>query len=572
MDNVRDRIVQYANRYKLTNADTGEVLGTFDFDEVTGTVTAEGTPINKALFDSIAADLTANAAAISAVDEKADTHIERTDNPHTVTKAQVGLGNVANERQYSASNPPPYPVTSVAGKTGAVTLAKNDVGLGNVDNTSDTDKPVSTATQTALNGKANTSGSYPNLTVGKATNADNAANAEKLGNKAANEYAFADDLIAHETNISNPHSVSKEQVGLGNVDNIKQYSSQNPPPYPVTSVAGKTGAVTLTKTDVGLGNVANERQYSASNPPPYPVVADGSYPNMTVGNATKLNGKTANEYALKSDIKPRIYSTEKSVYPYKWEPKTWNEVFLSDGGLTWTDGNDIYYSGDRYYQYVLNRETSTWEEKTWNGTTSFYGSYTWTDGENIYCSNDANHYVLNRETSTWEPKTWNGLALFSGSYIWTDGENIYFSHNTDQYVLNRETSTWERKTWNGLTSFDRYYIWTDGNDIYYSEDTGNHYVLNRETSTWEPKTWQGLTRFHGNNLWTDGENIYCSIGTDQYVLNRETSTWERKTWNGLTSFYGRYIWTDGENIYCSRDGSHHKLTKAPPTTKTTLRR
>ena len=44
-------------------------------------------------------------------------------------------------------------VTSVAGKTGAVTLQKGDVGLGNVDNTSDLNKPVSTATQTALNGK-----------------------------------------------------------------------------------------------------------------------------------------------------------------------------------------------------------------------------------------------------------------------------------------------------------------------------------------------------------------------------------------------------------------------------------
>lgn len=45
-------------------------------------------------------------------------------------------------------------VTSVAGKTGAVTLVKSDVGLGNVDNTSDISKPVSTATQTALALKA----------------------------------------------------------------------------------------------------------------------------------------------------------------------------------------------------------------------------------------------------------------------------------------------------------------------------------------------------------------------------------------------------------------------------------
>jgi hypothetical protein len=44
-------------------------------------------------------------------------------------------------------------VFSVAGKTGAVALVKGDVGLGNVDNTSDVNKPISTATQSALDGK-----------------------------------------------------------------------------------------------------------------------------------------------------------------------------------------------------------------------------------------------------------------------------------------------------------------------------------------------------------------------------------------------------------------------------------
>ncbi|CAL9969658.1 hypothetical protein VPHD260_0020 [Vibrio phage D260] len=41
-------------------------------------------------------------------------------------------------------------VTSVAGKQGAVVLNKTDVGLNNVDNTSDANKPVSTAQQAAL--------------------------------------------------------------------------------------------------------------------------------------------------------------------------------------------------------------------------------------------------------------------------------------------------------------------------------------------------------------------------------------------------------------------------------------
>ena len=40
-------------------------------------------------------------------------------------------------------------------------------------------------------------------------------------------------------------SVTKSDVGLGNVDNVKQYSASNPPPYPVTSVNGQTGDVEI---------------------------------------------------------------------------------------------------------------------------------------------------------------------------------------------------------------------------------------------------------------------------------------------------------------------------------------
>ncbi len=52
----------------------------------------------------------------------------------------------------------PGVIQTVNGKTGtSITLDKTDVGLGNVDNTSDANKPVSTAQQTALNAKANAS-------------------------------------------------------------------------------------------------------------------------------------------------------------------------------------------------------------------------------------------------------------------------------------------------------------------------------------------------------------------------------------------------------------------------------
>ena len=63
-------------------------------------------------------------------------------------------------------------VTSVASKTGDVELVKGDVGLGNVDNTSDADKPVSTATQTALDTKVSTDSAQALSSAGNALTLD----------------------------------------------------------------------------------------------------------------------------------------------------------------------------------------------------------------------------------------------------------------------------------------------------------------------------------------------------------------------------------------------------------------
>jgi hypothetical protein len=68
------------------------------------------------------------------------------------------------------------PVQSVASKTGAVTLVKADVGLSSVDNTADADKPISTATQTALNAKQATLTLTTTGTSGAATLVSNILN------------------------------------------------------------------------------------------------------------------------------------------------------------------------------------------------------------------------------------------------------------------------------------------------------------------------------------------------------------------------------------------------------------
>ena len=79
-------------------------------------------------------------------------------------------------------------------------------------------------------------------------------------------------ITNHTDDKNNPHEVTKEQVGLGKVANERQYSANNQPPYPVTSVNGQYGNVSLTKNDVGLGNVLNEKQFCETNLPSNAIV------------------------------------------------------------------------------------------------------------------------------------------------------------------------------------------------------------------------------------------------------------------------------------------------------------
>lgn len=74
-----------------------------------------------------------------------------------VPTSQLGSGTANSSSYLNGSGTWSVPVTSMNTRTGAVTLTKSDVNLANVDNTSDADKPISTATQTALNLKADAS-------------------------------------------------------------------------------------------------------------------------------------------------------------------------------------------------------------------------------------------------------------------------------------------------------------------------------------------------------------------------------------------------------------------------------
>ena len=67
---------------------------------------------------------------------------------------------------------------------------------------------------------------------------------------ALQSYKETDPTVPEWAKAKSKPNYTKSEVGLANVDNVKQYSKDNPPPYPVTSVNGKTGAVTVPTVSV----------------------------------------------------------------------------------------------------------------------------------------------------------------------------------------------------------------------------------------------------------------------------------------------------------------------------------
>lgn len=79
-----------------------------------------------------------------------------------------------------------------------------------------------------------------------------------LGNVTNVEQASKTDLTSHASNKTNPHGVTKSQVGLGNVSNVEQASKTEFDGH----VADKTNPHSVTKAQVNLGNVDN---YATAN-------------------------------------------------------------------------------------------------------------------------------------------------------------------------------------------------------------------------------------------------------------------------------------------------------------------
>lgn len=186
-------------------------------------------------------------------------------------------------------------VTAAAIAPGSVTKA--DVGLGNVDNTADTAKPVSAATQTALDTKLTASNNLSELTntTTARTNLGLSSVATmtpaQLAADAAFVAAYADRLATQrDLDLANRRADALEAAGtlpasLDSLLSLEFYSHRGT--YGATGSAAADGAGVATWTDTRLGGLS-ATQASASLRPTWVENAYASIPAVRFNQGQSL--------------------------------------------------------------------------------------------------------------------------------------------------------------------------------------------------------------------------------------------------------------------------------------------
>jgi hypothetical protein len=281
-----------------TNADTAAAALALKAPLASPTFTGTVNGITKVMVGLGAVDNTTDAAkpvstaTQTALDLKADS---------SATQTALNLKADLSSPTFTGTPSAPTPATGANTTQLATTafvrteitgLTKSNVGLSAVDNTSDAAKPVSSATQTALNLKANIAsptftGTVTGITksmvgLGSVDNTADSAKPISTATQTALDLKLASATaastyapIASPTFTGTVSGVTKSHVGLGNVDNtadsakpvstatqtaldLKLASATAATTYAPIASPTFTGTVSgITKSMVGLGSVDN---------------------------------------------------------------------------------------------------------------------------------------------------------------------------------------------------------------------------------------------------------------------------------------------------------------------------
>ncbi len=395
----------FNNPHKVTKEQVG--LGNVDN---TADINKPVSVAQQALVDSTKAELKKD---IGDIEKDVTNHIADKNNPHEVNKLQVGLGNVDNTSdinkpvsiaQQAALDKLKSDLESIIGSTGTDLSAhlkdfdnphkvtKDQVGLGKVDNTADLEKPVSVATQEAINAVQSnldkTNISLENHIADKKNphevtkeqvglgNVDNTSDLDKpvshYQQDALDELerrlqgsidGSGSDLSAHISDFNNPHKVTKDQVGLGNVDNTadkdkpisdatqKALDSIKTETNTIieTHIADKKNPHEVTKEQIGLGEVTNDAQVKRSEMGVAGGVAtldqEGKVPSSQLPSfVDDVIEVDSYDNLPTTGEAGKIYVTKDTNLTYRWSGSKYVEISAS---LALGETSSTAYAGDK---------------------------------------------------------------------------------------------------------------------------------------------------------------------------------------------------------------------------------
>lgn len=349
-------------------------------------------------------------AEIDELVTKFDTHISNESNPHSVTKVQVGLGNV--------------------------------------DNTSDANKPISNATQTALNGKfsatdgnalkqrvdnipelvatditVDSDNDSVNISLDKTSIVDgtlsgttiniNSATASKAGILVPTDKSKIDKIITNGNGtkyLSDNGTYKEVQGGSADIESLKQYVNDS-----ISSARSVGYMMQLTEIDAsGL----DENTW-------YPVtIAAGARPCMRAEVLVALDSGTKPSWSTHE----RGFSTRKI---WEWAPSTWGvnavsdiKVYLSDFAHTNLDPvRGLDFLGHFDICFVFVRGGGKYHFYTSHGAQVILHTST-------YKPSEANEQSVSPTTTT--PKPINALDLKNYGKVIDVPDGSYLTLNVNR--------------------------------------------------------------------------------------------------------------------------------------------
>lgn len=302
--------------------------------------TERATAAESSLSDGLRAEIERATTKETELEGAITTHINDTNNPHNVTKEQVGLGKV--------------------------------------DNTTDLEKPVSVATQAALDTKADKT--YVDAQLDTKAPIDSPVfkgNPQVENPPAPNDSSnripstawvnetiknsVSDGLEAHIKDFNNPHNVTKEQIGLGNVDNT---SDMNKPISTATQMAlDKKADVHHSHTMTDITDLEN-----------LPIIKGF----VTVLSELPESATGGDKYIMSTQVGSG--STRYTLLEFDGATGTWKQKLLTTGGIAAVIDGDVWELTSKGIKRVLDADDYKYfYDKVWGETKDLVQSIEWDD-------------------------------------------------------------------------------------------------------------------------------------------------------------------------------------------------